>query len=96
MYKQICTELNKKYYKTEKTYETYDYPYEKNDGHTETAISLGKAEFSSFWNFNNLNKKDDYISVEINQYLEVVINYEHGELTNAMVNLNKEKDLLDY
>ncbi|RYJ44495.1 hypothetical protein [Flavobacterium beibuense] len=95
-YRSICNDLNNKYYTTDKDFETYDYPYEQNDGHTETAITIGKAEFSCFWNFNAGDKEDNYISVIINEFLEIQITYENGYLNNLLVNKNKEKDSQDY
>lgn len=96
IYIGICDDLNKKYYVSTKNFETYDYPYEKNDGHTETAISLGNADFSCFWNFINIGKEDDYISVSISERMEIIISYENGELNNLLVNKHKENDALDY
>lgn len=68
----------------------------KKDGYTETAISLGKAEFSSFWKFSNSNKIDDFLSVRINERLDIVVTYEHGDLTQKFVDRIKEDQSLDY
>ncbi|MCC8153882.1 MAG: hypothetical protein LIP01_06510, partial [Tannerellaceae bacterium] len=69
---------------------------EKNDGCTETAISLGKANFSCFWNFGESTPTDDYISIDINEDFEISIAYENGELMTLLVEKEKAKNILDY
>lgn len=95
-YKSICDGLSDKYYITDKDFETYDYPYEENDGHTETGISLGKIDFSSFWNFSNSGNEDDYISVIITEDLEILITYENGYLAKLMSEKIKNINSADF
>lgn len=96
IYTQIKNELNEKYYTSKSDFEVYDSPYEKNDGYTESAISQGKAEFSCFWSFGDGSETDDYISVKIDENLEIVIAYEEGELLDKLVTRNQKKNNLDY
>jgi hypothetical protein len=96
IYKQIKDEINEKYYVSETDYETYHYPYEEGDEMTETAISLGKAEFSCFWNFKNSDFLDNYISLAINENMYISIDYEDGELMKQFVDRKKQQDALDY
>jgi hypothetical protein len=96
VYEQIKDEINKKYYVSEAEYETYHYPFEKGDEMTETAISLGKAEFSCFWNFKNSDFLDNYISLTINENMYISIDYEDGELIKKLVDKKKQQDALDY
>ncbi len=96
IFNQIKSEINSKYFITKKDYETYDFPYEKNDGHTETAISLGKAEFISFWNFGNGRDTDDYIVLKIDENLNIVISYEDGVLLDKLVKKTQQKNIEDY
>lgn len=95
-YRQIRDEINGKYYLSESDYETYISPYEENDGYTELAISLGKANFSCFWNFENPEGLDNYISLEINENLQIKIGYENGNLMDLLVKKNQERNSLDY
>lgn len=97
LYKQIKEEITTKYYKTTQDYENYEYPYEKNDGHTETAISLGKATFSSFWKFkNDKSNEDDYISIKIDENFHIIIVYENGELMKKYENNKNQNNFQDY
>ncbi|HCM35513.1 hypothetical protein [Chryseobacterium sp.] len=97
LYKQIKEEVNEKYYKTVDDFENYEYPYEQNDGHVETAISLGKANFSSYWAFkNDKNKENDYISAKIDENFNIIIIYENGELMTEFENYKKQKNYEDY
>lgn len=95
LYKHIKEEINERYYQTADDFENYEYPYEKNDGHIETAISLGKATFSSYWTFKN-NKENDYISVKIDENFHIIIVYESGQLMTDFENCKKQKNYEDY
>ena len=95
-YKEIQNELNTKYF-TAKDFEFYDEPYEKNDGYTETGISLGKVTFESYWSFKDANGgKDDFISLKISDDLSICLVYEDGDLTDEMVNDIMSKNSEDY
>jgi hypothetical protein len=95
LYNEIKDEINEKYYKTSEDYETYKYPYEKNDGHTETAIELGKASFSSYWKFN-ASSKDNYIALSITEGLHIKISYQDGMLVQIAVERENAKNNDDY
>ncbi len=96
LYKQIKGEINSIYYATKLDYEFYTSPYEKDDGYTESAISIGKAEFSCYWDFENSESNDNTISLRINENLEVEIAYENDNLMKQLVERNQEKNSLDY
>jgi hypothetical protein len=95
-YKAIKKEINEKYFISLKDYELYDYPYEKNDGHTESGISLGKVTFSTYWNFQNSDLEEDCIAVEITEDLEIRISYENSDLITQIINRHNQKNSLDY
>lgn len=77
-YKRIQNELNSKYFITNDNVEIYEEPYEKNDGYTETGISLGKVNFSSHWRFPNPNGGlGDSISLKISKDHTIIVDYEH-------------------
>jgi hypothetical protein len=96
LYNQIRNEINQKYFKTDLDYEFYTSPYEKDDGYTESAISLGKADFSCYWNFENIGTIENTISLIISEKLEIVISYENGNLMKLLVERNQEKNSVDY
>jgi len=96
LYEEIKDEINSKYFVSTEDYETYKSPYEKNDGYTETAISIGKANFSCYWNFQNSNAMDDYVSVSINENMNIIISYENGFLIDLLVKERKANDISDY
>lgn len=95
-YKIIKEEINEKYFVSIDDYEFYEKPYEKDDGYTESAISLGKATFSSYWNFANSGYGMNCICVEINENLEIIITYQNSNLMEQIVNRNKRNNSLDY
>lgn len=97
MYREIQSELNSKYFVTNDDFENYEEPYEENDGHTETGISIGKISISSYWSFPDVKGGlEDLIALKISEELEIVINYEDGDLGNEMVNKINEENSLDY
>ncbi len=96
-YQEIKEELNAKYFKTIDDFELYDEPYQENDGYTETGISVGKVKFSSFWSFkDSKDGEEDFISLRISEELDIIINYEDGDLTKELVNKIKDQDSEDY
>lgn len=98
LYKEIKAELNEKYFTTKSDYEFYKSPYEKGDGYTESAIKLGKAEFSSYWEFKNpfSTTEKNIISLVIKPSLTILIGYQDGILINEVVSKSKEKNFKDY
>jgi len=100
LYNQIRTELNEKYYFSTEFYESYKYPYEKEDGHTITAIKLGKAKFSTYWKFKNPKSESEedqnLISLRITENLSVKIIYQDGVLINEAVDQQKKENYKDY
>ena len=90
-YKEMKKEINEKYFISESDYESYKYPYEKGDGHTETAISIGKASFSCYWVF-----KKQSITLEITKNMNIMITYQDTKLTEEAVNAIEEKNKSDY
>jgi hypothetical protein len=100
LFNTVKGELNERYYTTTQDYERYDYPYEKGDGYYESAIKLGKAHFSAYWDFTNPkseNKEDNnIISLEIDEDMYVIIGYQDGALIKEAVEAQKSKDYKDY
>jgi hypothetical protein len=94
-FNDIKREISSKYYVTDKDFEQYKSPYEKNDGYTETAIKIGKAEFATFWKFKSLdNSEDDYIVLKIKPSMLIELMYQDGKLT-AIANREEEKKVLN-
>lgn len=100
LYNDIKADLTQKYSSSSKTVETYDSPYKKGDGNTETAIRLGKAHFSSTWIFKNQkpDKKNfqNSISLAITFKMNVQITYQDGVLFNDAQELKKKRNTEDY
>lgn len=98
LYTKIKDELNEKYFVTDKDYENYKYPYEKGDGHAETAIAVGKAEFVSYWFFNQDTDGEiqNAISIQIKEDFNIVITYQDGKLITEAIKKQKESNFKDY
>jgi hypothetical protein len=95
-YQAIKEEINKKYFKTKQDYENFKSPYEKEDGFTITAIAKDKADFSCYWNFLSDGIEEDYISLKINDDLDIVLAYENGDLMDQLINKNKQDSSADF
>jgi hypothetical protein len=95
LYDDFKDELNIKYYTTEEFYEFYDDPFEKDDGKTEEAISLGKARISSYWFFPDYDDYRDCISLKITESISVEIVYEKDFLYSAYIDRIKERNRED-
>lgn len=97
LYQEIKTEINSKYYVTKDDFAIFEEPYYENDGYTETGIAVGKIKFSSYWKFTDQNAgKDDFIAIRITEDLQIVINYEDGDLSDEMVNKISKENSEDY
>ncbi len=100
LYNDIRSELGTKYFAASKTVETYDLPYKKGDGNTETAIKLGKVNFSSYWYFKNPKsaRKDvvNSIFLTITFKMNIKIVYQDGVLYNEAQEMLKKKNTQDY
>lgn len=77
IYEDLKNKLNAKYFKTDKVYEFYEQPYDKDDLKALKAqgIESGLVEFSNFWMFGN-----DSICLEISKDLIVKVNFENDDL----------------
>lgn len=95
-YLEIKDELNKKYFKSEQDYQNFKSPYDKDDGFTITAIAKDKADFSCYWNFKSNGIEEDYISLKINDDLDIVLAYENGDLMEQLITRNKKDSSADY
>lgn len=98
LYNSIVDDVSLKYGEGD-SYESYSYPYEKNDGHLETALSLGKAKFSTYWykkDGNNLTKKEyNVISTVISENLGVILTFQDSERINIAINEQNKSKLED-
>lgn len=90
IYEDLKNKLNAKYFKTEKVYEFYEEPYDKDDLKAVKAqgIENGLIEFSNFWMFGN-----DSICLEISKDLIVKVNFENDDLISEKVENNFNKGL---
>lgn len=72
--------------------EEYDYPYEKGDGHTITAISIGSARFNTHWP----NLEGGSISVIVTKDHNIGIIYKDKLLTFFKEKEEKSKNSKDF
>ena len=79
-YEQMSSKISGKH-GTGETYESYDYPYEKGDGHWETAFKLGKGNLSTYWNFDDGN----IISMTLTENLSIRVTYQSTDLVSEAV-----------
>jgi hypothetical protein len=99
LYNVIKNELNKKYYESDVTFEQYKYPYEKGDGFTENAISLGKATFITYWFENSseqFGENINFVILEITSDMYIKILYQDAELSKGAKDKEVQEKNLDY
>ncbi|MDR2274302.1 MAG: hypothetical protein LBF27_25565 [Sphingobacterium sp.] len=92
LYENISEDISLKFGEPS-SYENYEYPYEKGDGHTVTAIQAGKAEFTSFWG-KKINSQNA-ISLEISPNLSVFLTYQDSKRVYSVIKNQNEKKLND-
>lgn len=90
LYRELKDNLTDKYFIPNTDIETYDYPYEKGDGHEITALKLDKASIAAFWNFEN-----GEISMVISKSATVSLFYADSELEKQANGVEKEKNNTD-
>ena len=79
-YEEMSSKISGKY-GTGETYESYDYPYEKDDGHWETAFRLGKGNLDTYWNFDDGN----IISMTLTENLSIKVTYQSSDLVKEAI-----------
>lgn len=96
LYKRVAETLGAKYGPPDQNIEEYLYPYERNDGHVETAISIGKAKFRKVWRFEYQDVPADLLTMTISDNFDVIVGYVYGRLFSKQYDLEKQKDSHDY
>jgi hypothetical protein len=79
-YKLLKKDLNDKYFVTTRDVEDYKYPYEKGDGHWETALKLGKLDLMARWNFNTEGSEFNFITLMVLPSFYIGMKYSDGML----------------
>lgn len=74
------------------TYERYDSPYEKGDGYTTTAISVGKAHFNTYWT----KLIGGTIQLSINYNHTVELTYQDDEIIEDAISDQKSRRSEDF
>ncbi len=95
-YEAMKTALNEQYFVSKKDLRQFKYPYKDGDGHETTAIKLGKARFTAFWEFPKEGAPSDFINLEISENLHVVLTYQDGKLATEAIQKRESKDKQDY
>lgn len=99
MYNSIKSDIDNKYYLSNNTYETYEYPFEKGDLHLELAIKSDKAKFSSYWLFDRPDSKDhspqNSITLSVLPIMMVYLTYQDGRLINIAIEKDTKKKAKD-
>jgi len=88
-YTLLKNDLNNKYFTTSRDVEDYKYPYDKGDGHWETALKLGKLDLRSIWNFNTGGNEFNSITLVVLPSFYIGLVYTDGAL-NKEANYEKE------
>jgi hypothetical protein len=75
VYATTVEALSRKYGEPYGNLEEFEYPYEKDDGHEETAIKMGKATIATLWR-SPTDEGGTGVAVQISKQLNVEIIYE--------------------
>lgn len=79
-YDSFKSKIDSKYGLGER-YEFYDYPYEKGDGHWETAFKIGKGTLFSYW----MDNEENIITLKLDEDLNVTLTYQNSSLVEKAV-----------
>lgn len=96
VYESICRNVAHKYGPSTTKVENYKYPYQKGDGHVETAITVGKATLRRYWIFEYEDVDSDMISVGITDSHNIIIAYSYGRIESKLRQQEKRKQSEDY
>ena len=97
-YYSIKTNIDNKYYLSDKHYETYNYPFHKGDGQLTLGLQIKEIDIKTFWNFpsSNSNHEDDYISISLDERLNLILTYENTFLNTQYVDYYTSKRMDDF
>ncbi|VDH16148.1 Uncharacterised protein [Algoriella xinjiangensis] len=97
-YFSIKTNIDSKYYLSDKHYETYNYPFYKDDGQLILGLQIKEIDIKTFWNFPNSNSNydDDYISISLDERLNLILTYENTFLNTQYVDFYTSKRMDDF
>jgi hypothetical protein len=88
LYDKITAAISRKYGEGARL-ERYDYPYEKGDGHWQTAFRLGKGHLMTYWKDEN----DNTITVELDEDFYIKVTYQDAKLIEvAIAEQNNKND----
>ncbi len=96
LYDSVKKDINDKYYKTEKDYKFFKSPFEDGDGYETTALKVGKATIAAYWTFKQADGFENSVSLEIDETLLVVLNYQDAKLVKQAIEKQKNKNAKDY
>jgi hypothetical protein len=96
LYDQIKSDINSKYYVSDKDIKSFDYPYEDGDGHEITALRVGKATIVSGWVFPQKDGKENSIYLRITDDLFVKLSYYCGVLSDQASREENQQNARDY
>lgn len=91
-YREVKSQLSKKYGKPDADIENFKSPYSSGDGYEETAIKINKAFFWTEWVFSDKNT----ISITITSDLEVFLRYANVEVQEKINKEKQKKNLSDF
>jgi len=90
-YNEIKSLLKKKYGYPDVDVEKYSYPYEKGDGHDETAIKLGKATIGANWELEKTT-----IEIRIMSSLDIMLRYTSNKLSKEAEEKIEQKKIDEF
>lgn len=96
LYENVKADINAKYYTSNEDYKSFKYPYSEGDGYEITAIKLGLANISAFWQFERSDGEKNWIQLEIKENLVIFINYTDGKISEEVIGRNRATDSKDY
>lgn len=92
LYNEIVNDLENKYGVSFIKSHNFKYPYEEGDGHEMTAIKGGYATIASYVTLADGNS----MAVSITESLSVKVEYQHAELIQKAIDVQKENNNKDY
>ena len=87
LYDKITAAISRKYGDGTRL-ESYDYPYEKGDGHWQTAFRLGKGHLMTVWKDEN----DNTITVKLDEDFYIIVTYWDAKLIDVAISEQNNKN----
>ena len=95
LFDEVVNEIGE-LYPSQDVFKSFKSPYEEGDGHEVTAIKLGYATYTAFWNTPGSGESENFVSLEVTTEMNLKLTYQDGNLIKIVGERSKAKKAKDY